>query len=137
MCFVKSVHSLPAIRQIWIVISPNKIYRRCSSPRLLQHCKTEREILEHILPMQSHRMPSKDQPWRLRLIHESDFEKIRRSRKRSGQGSSNLSSHMLEDTELLTTNLLKTLSCLENPLSLLSKKIISKVPDEDVIEVFI
>lgn len=93
------------------------------------------EYFEHILRSKDHTPPTVTRQWTLKVVSERDFLRVLEQRMPTAKESPSQSSYNPECLELIAINLLKTP---ENPSrSLNTPTVLSKIPDEDIIEVFI
>jgi hypothetical protein len=98
-----------------------------------QSILSKTQEIEHILLGKDH-MPSKTGlKWTIKIVQEDDFLSSLQAQQSRMKVSTNQSLRNPEDMELLAINLLKT----PESLSSNSPKILSRIPDEDIIEVFV
>lgn len=126
MISIIGIYKIPAIKHAFFIVSSLKEFS--GNSRRLPENKRRMEYFEHILRCKHQ--------WTLKLMSESDFLTVLKQHKPKGIVSPNQSSCSPASLELLTINLAKTPeNCLDWAYT--SKKILSVIPDEDIIEVFI
>lgn len=81
--------------------------------------------------------PTKRPQWKVKLIHEDDFLMSLESLQKKLLESSNQPFRNPENMELLAINLVKTPRSSPETLSSITPKVLSHIPDEDIIEVFL
>lgn len=134
MLLVKGIYKLPEIRHIFIVVPSASIAN--DNPKLLLRNKERREYFERTVLSKDRMTKLTSLKWTIRIIREDDFLMSVGELTKRPEVSSNPSFDNPESMELLAINLLKT--PLSSPdLSLHTPKVLSKVLDEDIIEVFI
>jgi hypothetical protein len=133
--WVRAIHKNPKEMQVVLIVTD--ISKSDSSPKPLLRSKSETISIEKIRPHKACKLPKKDLKWTLKVIHEDDFLMslgfpCMKSQKVANQPYANSS-----DMELLTINCIKNSQpSLDNLSSMTSKKL-GKIPEEDVIEIFI
>jgi hypothetical protein len=134
MISVRGIYKIPQVRHIFFIVEPLDI--PYDSLREQLSSKQKMEYFEHILRLKHHRTPKEAEQWTLKIVPADDFLSAIKQCNTKGQVSSNQSSHNPEELELLAINLVKT-----PPNSVHwtfnTPKVLSGVPDEDIIEVFI
>ena len=129
MIVVKALYHLPAIRHLILVVPCVSITRDCPKQ---SHLSSKQEI-EHIL-LGKHHMPSKKSlKWTIKIVREDDFLSSLLAQQSRVKVCPNQSLRNPENMELLAINLVKT----PESLSSNTPKILSRVSDEDIIEVFV
>ncbi len=134
MIKIKGIYKLPAVKHIFFIVS--SLQEFSDGARSSKESKRRMEYFERILQSKDHTPPKVTPLWKLKVMCETDFLSALKQYNPTGRVSSNRSCHNPEDLELLAINLCKT------PLSSPEKtfhtpKVLSVVPDEDIIEVFI
>lgn len=81
--------------------------------------------------------PIKSQQWKVKLIHEDDFLMSLESLQSKLLESTNQPFRSPENMELLAINLVQTPRSSPETLSSITPKVLSRIPDEDIIEVFV
>jgi hypothetical protein len=132
---VSAVYRLPAIRHLILVISHSSNWNGSSTPSI--RSKKRREDLEHILLGKDRMPPIKSQQWKVKLIHEDDFLMSLESLQSKLLESTNQPFRSPENMELLAINLVQTPRSSPETLSSITPKVLSRIPDEDIIEVFV
>ncbi len=133
MTTLTGIYNLPAIKCAFFIVSflEDVSGKQTSSP---EHDKRIRQI-EHILSSKNHTFPKASQLWKYIVVEQRDFLLALEQSMPREIGETNQSCYIPEHLELLTINLLKT------PLDRLrpyeTPKVLSCIPDEDIIEVFI
>lgn len=129
------MYSIPARKEILLIASysPNTAL---DSPKPSEHRIGQKEEIERIRRDTRRKLPKTDLKWTIRIIPEDDFLKSIPSLEYKNPATTNQSFDNSESMELLAINLLKTPRP-SNDLSCNTPKILSKVPNEDIIEVFI
>jgi len=130
---VRAVYKLPELRQIILITSPCKIQ---DSPKLSRLHKQGKEVLEDIRNCKGRISPKRDQKWSIKVVLEEDFLQAIEGLQEIKLLGPNQSYDNSENMELLAINLLQTPSK-SSDLSFNTPKILSKVPNEDIIEVFV
>ena len=134
MIVVKGIYKLPEIKHIFIVVPSPSIAN--DNPKLLLQSKQRRRYFDNTVLSKDRMTKPTNLKWTIRIIPEDDFLESVRELTQRPEISSNRSFDNPENMELLAINLLKT--PLSSPdLSLHTPKVLSKVFDEDIIEVFI
>ena len=131
---IRALYRLPARKEILVIASFP--YTDQNSPKLSELRKLRIESLEHTLKNKHCMRNNQDQQWTIRIIPEDDFLLSLSSQENIMQVTTNQPFRNSEDMELLAINLLKTPRS-STDLSYNTPKILSKVLDEDIIEVFI
>ena len=130
--WIKAIYKLPQLKHMFFIVAPLEESSVIEQPLL--GSKRKREYFERILRSKDHIGPREAQQWTLKIVSESDFSKVLEQHRPIGQELSNPSSHSPEYLELLAINLLKTPA---SSRASQNSKVLSVVPDEDIIEVFI
>ncbi len=130
--WIKAIYKLPQIKHAFFIVAP--LEEQSTTEVQLSGNKRKREYFEQILRCKDHSSPTETQQWTLKIVSESDFVKVLKQHMPKGLELSNPSSHSPELLELLAINLLKTPD-FTNVYQ--EQKVLSVVPEEDIIEVFI
>lgn len=132
MIWVKAVYRLPAIRHLLFVVPfPDRKESYFPSLKRIQ----KKAELEELLLSKDQALPKKSLKWTIKLVQEDDFLSSLESQRKKLLQETNLSSDIPQDLELLAINLLPTHSSSYESLSSVTPKILSQIPDEDIIEV--
>lgn len=134
MVRIKAMYRIPSKKEFWLISSYQNTVQ--DSPKLSQDRTQEKERIEHIPRNILNMLPNKNLKWTIRIIPENDFLLSILSLECKTQAITNQSSDNSESMELLAINLLEN-PLPSNDLSYNTPKILSKVQDEDIIEVFL
>jgi len=132
MTKLTGIYKIPALKCIIFIFSSLEgvLGKRTS---LIENEKRKQEI-EHILRSKNCTPPIGLQLWKFVLFEQNDFLEILASKTPRKRADTNQTFCIPENLELLAINLLKTPKvCLDFD----THKILSSVPDEDIIEAFI
>lgn len=131
---IDAIYKIPATKHIFFIMS--SLQEFSTSQKLSLENKRRTECFEHIL-QSIDRMPPKAIPqWTLKIVCRNDFLSVLQHNMPKELVSSNQSFHNPEYLELLAINLLKTPenSC---DFAFNTPKVLSAIPEEDIIEVYI
>ncbi len=131
---LRGIYKIPSVRHAFFIVSSLQEFSEHSL--VSQENKKRREYFAHTLLSRDRKHPKVAPQWKLKVMSENDFLSVLRRQKPIRQVSSNRSSDYPEELELLAINLLRNS---ENDLDWTSNtpKVLSVVPGEDIIEVFI
>lgn len=132
--FIRGIYKLPVLKHAFIIV--DSLEGLSDSLQPSQGHKKRMECFERILRSKDRSIPTDTQQWTLKIMSESDFVKVLEQHNPKGRVSSNQTSCNPEHLELLAINLLKAPEILSD-WTLVSPKVLSSIPDEDIIEVFI
>ena len=133
MTILTGIYKLPAIKCAFFIVSTlwDVSGKQTSSQ---EHDKRIRQ-LEHILRSKDHTCPKASQLWKYVVVEQNDFLRVLEQSMPRKQGETNQSCYSPEHLELLAINLLKTPR--DRRRTYETPKVLSCIPDEDIIEVFI
>ena len=134
MKWIKGIYTLPKSMNVFLIMSDPHVHQRPES--LIEESKQAKKLLEHIVRGKNKKLPKGYRQWITTQVLEQDFlSSIKELTAKEG-AISNPSYHDPIDIDLLTINVLKSSddSCEE---LLESKKVLSRIPEHDIIEVFI
>ena len=127
-------YTMPSLKHIFIVVY--SLSSSSDNPKLLPRNRTSKEYFDCTVQSKLHEYNNTNIKWTIRTIHVDDFLSSIASLTSMPQSRSNLFFHSPECMELLTINLSKIPPSLLD-LSLDTPKVLSKISEEDVIEIFI
>lgn len=134
MVSIKAAYKIPDVRHVFLIVDSLDPF--LDSSQLSQESKKRKECFERILRSKDRRCPKATQQWTLKIMLEHDFLMAIKQNNPTGQVSANQTYGSPEDLELLAINLVKTPeSSLDRTFN--TPKVLSLLPDEDIIEVFI
>lgn len=131
MLSIKGIYTLPALKYVFFVIS--SFDECCDFFKEEEQIDKRRKYLERIIRLKNCDNVTINKKWTLQVISESDLLSV--IKHKQGGVSSIQSSHFPDHLELLAMNLLKPSKSSDSPFY--TPKVLSRVPDEDIIEVFI
>lgn len=133
MTTIRGIYKIPAIRHTFFIV--NSFEEPSDSIQPYRESKRRMAHFEHILRSKDRRTPKVAQQWKWTVVEEQDFLRVLERSMPTKEVSSNQSCYSPDHLELLAINLLKTPDSLVFPHD--TPKVLSCVPDEDIIEVFI
>lgn len=131
MTWVRAIYKIPELRHIFLVVALPE-----DRPNLSKESEKQKKHLEHILRSKYLGKEKKYPEWKLKLIQEDDFLEIIEEQAGTMRGLTNPSIENSEHMELLAINL-QTPKSRPDPLSLLTPKVLGRVSNDDIIEVFV
>ncbi len=133
MRMIKGIYDIPSIKHTFFIVS--SVNDLLDSTKLCRENKRRTGYFAHILQSKDCKHPKVAQQWKLIVIEQKDFLRVLEHKSPTIKVSPNQSFYSPERMELLSINLLKT------PDNLLfshhTRKVLSCVNEEDIIEVFI
>ena len=134
MTSIIGIYKLPSVRHVFFIVDPFSDF--LDSLLLSEENRLKREYFERILRSKDRKCPKVNLQWKIKLMCVHDFLKCIKQHIPKGKVLPSQSSHNPEELELLTINLLKThQSDLDRTFD--TPKVLSAIPYEDIIEVFI
>jgi len=128
------IYKLPTVRHVFFIVS--SLHDFLDSLSLSEENRIRREYFERILRSKDRIRPKVSLQWTIKVVCVHDFLKAIKRRIPKGKVLPSQSSHNPEELELLTINLAKThQSDLARTFD--TPKVLSAIPDDDIIEVFI
>ena len=134
MKWIKGIYTLPASKNVFLIMSDPHVHQRTES--LIEGSKRAKRFLEDILVRKNKKLPKRNRQWTTTQVLEQDFlSSIKELTAKEG-ALSNPSYHDPIDIDLLTIN---ALNCSYGSCEELfeTKKVLSRIPEHDIIEVFI
>ena len=131
MIWVTAIYKLPVIKHIFLIVASDDGRPNLSSRNCIQ-----KEEFAGILRDKDREIDSPGSKWTTKLIHSDDFLSALEDQGNLRIDLSNPSFDSSEHMELLAINLQPQKSC-PDPLSMFTPKVLSRVPDEDIIEVMV
>lgn len=133
MTTIRGIYKIPAIKHTFLIV--DSLEDVSDSTPLYRESKRRMAHFEHILRSKDRTCPKVALQWKWTLVEEQDFLRVLERSMPTKEVSSNQSCYSPEHLELLAINLLRTRDSLVFPHD--TPKVLSCVPDEDIIEVFI
>ena len=134
MLSIMGVYKIPAVRHVFIIVS--SLHEFLDSLSLSEENKTRREYFERILRSIDRIRPKVSLQWTIKVVGVHDFLKAIKQRIPKGKVLPSQSSNNPEELELLAINLAKTRQSSPDR-TFDTPKVLSAIPDDDIIEVFI
>lgn len=128
--WIRAIYRIHSTKHIFLITTPKQTGTPLESD-------IAKEDFARILRDKDHMKSKEDQTWKVYTLPESDFLESVDSHLEICLKSSNQTFHNSTSMELLAINLCTPQPCLSDSLSLSSPKGISRVSDEDIIEVVI
>lgn len=128
--WIRAIYRIHSTKHIFLITSPRQTETRLESD-------IAKEDFVRILREKDRTESKEDQTWRVHTLPESDFLESVDSHLEICLKSSNQTFHSSTSMELLAINLTTSHACLSDSLSLSTPRGISRVSDEDIIEVVI
>lgn len=134
MTSIIATYRLPSVRHVFLIVSPP--CDLLDSLSLSEEIRLGREYFERIHRSKDRKRPKVNLRWTIKIVCIHDFLEAIKQHIPKGIVLPSQSSHNPEELELLTINLLKNhQSVLDRTFD--TPKVLSAIPDEDIIEVFI
>ncbi len=134
MISIMGIYKLPTVRHVFFIVS--SLHDFLDSLSLSEKNRTRREYFERILRSKDRKRPKVSLQWKIKIVCVHDFLKAIRQRIPKGKVLPSQSSRNPEELELLTINLERTPQIsLDRTFD--TPKVLSAIPDDDIIEVFI
>ena len=131
MTWVRAVYKIPELKHIFLVVTnlDDKNY-------LSKDTEKKKKYFERVLQNKYSESKKKYLEWKIKPILEKDFLEIIEEHTGKMIGSTNPNIENSEEMELLSINL-KTSTSLLGTFSICTSKILNKVSNDDIIEVFV
>jgi hypothetical protein len=134
MSSILGIYKLPGIKHVFFIVS--SLSEFFANIKMSKGSVVKTIDFEHIHLSKNHIKPIRSQQWSVKVVSEHNFLNSLKQYIPTDKVSSNQSSHIPVDLELLTINQLKT--PVSSPeMTFHTPKVLSVVPDSDIIEVFI
>lgn len=134
MLSIIGVYKLPVLRHIFLIV--DSLHDFLDNLMQSEANKIRKGYFERILRSKDHRVPKADLQWTIRVVCVHDFLEAIKLSIPIGTVSTNQTCQNPEELELLAINLVKTHPpSRDKPFD--TPKVLSRVHDEDIIEVFI
>lgn len=134
MTSINVIYNIPSIKHTFFLTS--SLYDISNSSQAFQDSEKRKKCFENILKSKKNGSKNLENDWKYVLIEKNEFLQVLKACFSEWKIPSNLSYNCPEHLELLAINLLN----FPDQLTMFpedSTKILSCIPDEDVIEVFI
>lgn len=132
--WIKGIYKLPELKHAFIIVSSLSEFQ--DNSKLSKKSKRRVEYFEKILRSKDQKNQKSTRHWTLKVMSENDFVRVLSQNNKRESVSSNQPSHSPEYLELLAINLLRTSEDVSD-WTYNTPKVLSSVPEEDIIEVFI
>lgn len=134
MLSIVGVYKLPVLRHVFLIV--DSLHDFLDTLFLSEESRIRKGYFERILRSKDRKDPTEDLQWTIRVVCVHDFLEAIKQSIPIGTESTNQTYQNPEELELLAINLVKTHPpSLDKPFH--TPKVLSRVHDEDIIEVFI